>query len=108
MGSLFEHSLVIEVALTTRLSVSVSAGIHRSGEYLMDRGMSGCNPTDIALHIGSQREKKTFGQIRTGALGNRRPYCDLPTGLKRAIPQINEPKQKLESGAKPRRLKDFR
>ena len=59
-GSLAEPSLVIDVAFTMRLPVRVRASIHRIGEYLMDGVITGRDPTDLPLHIGSQREGKTF------------------------------------------------
>src|SRR5208283_4871091 len=59
-GSLAEPSLVIDVAFTMRLPVRVRASIHRIGEYLMDGVIAGCDPTDLALHMGSQGEGKTF------------------------------------------------
>src|SRR5262250_3206845 len=44
-----------------RFPVSVRASIHRIGEHLMDGVITGCDPSDVALHMGSQWEGKTFG-----------------------------------------------
>jgi len=43
-----------------RLPVRVGASIHRIAEYLMDGVIAWRNPTDLPLHIGSQREGKIF------------------------------------------------
>ena len=53
-------ALVIDVAFTMRLPIRVRASIHRVGEYLMDSVVTGSDPTDLALHMGPQREGKTF------------------------------------------------
>ena len=60
-GSLPEPALVIDVTLTMRLPIRVSASIYRIGEYLMDGVVAGSDPTDLALHMGAQREGKTLG-----------------------------------------------
>jgi len=55
-----EHSLFIDITLMTRLSVGVSASIHRIGEHVMEGSVSRSNPTDLTFHVGSQREGKTL------------------------------------------------
>src|SRR5271165_5356353 len=73
-GSLAESSLVIDVAFTMRLPVRVSASIHRIGEYLMDGVVAGGDPSDRALHMGSQRERKTFGAEPQPDLADRSQF----------------------------------
>jgi hypothetical protein len=56
-----EHSLGIDITLMTRLSVGVSASIHRTGKHVMEGSVSRSDPTDLTFHVGSQREGKTLG-----------------------------------------------
>src|SRR5260370_26792153 len=53
-----EHSLFIDITLMTRLSVGVSASIHRIGEHVMEGSVSRSNPTDLTFHVGSQRRSE--------------------------------------------------
>src|SRR5271165_873339 len=73
-GPLPEPALVIDVAFTMRLPVRVSASIHRIGEYLMDGVVAGGDPSDRALHMGSQRERKTFGAEPQPDLADRSQF----------------------------------
>src|SRR5262249_11429144 len=50
-------ALLIDVSLRPTLSVDVSAGIHRIGEHLMDRGVSGRDPTNLTRGTKLRRKR---------------------------------------------------
>src|ERR1019366_385614 len=72
-----ERSLVIGIAFMTRLSVGVSASIHRIREHVMDGGVSRDEPTDLAFHVGSQGERKTLGAEPKPDLADRSKFREF-------------------------------
>ena len=58
--ALLDSALLIDIAFRTALAVSVSAGIHRIGQYVMNRGVSGNNPANLAIRPILQREGWSF------------------------------------------------
>src|SRR5215469_13874024 len=70
-SSLAQPSLVIDVLFSMMLSVGVRASIHRIGEYGMDGGVSRSHPPDLALHMLTRGEGKTFGAEPKPNFANR-------------------------------------
>ena len=69
--------MFIDITFMTRLSVGVSASIHRIGEHVMDGSVSRSDPTDLTFHVGSQREGKTLGAEPKPDLADRSQFGEF-------------------------------
>src|SRR5207244_8672213 len=72
-----EPSLFVDIAFMTTPSVDVSASIHRMGEHIMNRGVSGSDPTDLAFHVLAHGEGKTLGTEPEPDLADRSPFGEF-------------------------------
>ena len=63
-----ESSLFVDIPFITTPSVDVSTSIHRIGEYLMESVVAGRDPTDCALHLGSQGEGEALERNQSQTL----------------------------------------
>jgi hypothetical protein len=69
--------LFVDITLMPRLSVGVSASIHRIGEHVMKGSVSWSDPTDLTFHVGSQRKGKTLGAEPKPYLADRSKFREL-------------------------------
>jgi hypothetical protein len=69
--------LFIDIPFLARPSVDVSARIHRMGEHLMDRGIRGSDPTDLAFPVPAHGEGKALGAEPEPDLAGRSPFGEL-------------------------------
>ena len=60
-GPLFNHTLCIDIALASGLSIRIGASIHRIGEHVVDSGVGGSDPADLAQMVGLQRKGEALG-----------------------------------------------
>ena len=72
-----EPSLFVDIAFMTTPSVDVSASIHRMGEHIMNRGVSGSDPTDLAFHVLAHGEGKTLGTEPEPDLADRSQFGEF-------------------------------
>src|SRR5204863_744808 len=56
----FDCTLFIDITFAPALAISVSASIHRIGQYVMNRGVSRDDPTNLTMRAVLQREQGSF------------------------------------------------
>ena len=75
-SSFLDQSLLIEVPLTTSLPIDVCTGIHRVGEDMVDRSISGSDPAQLAMGVVLRREGQTLGAEPKPDLTHRPQFCE--------------------------------